>query len=136
MREERFIGCECLVERRGTRREGAPQDAPNQRGDLVLARELEPVDGGNEVRPWISKTADRNFIETLSFVSNFSRTAEKNPQGIERLSTRLATVDEPTRSQLVALCFRTAERYAKHEEPIGPSGALLAQKAFLPVDTR
>ena len=36
------------------------------------------------VQPWISKTADRNFIETLTFVSNFSRTAEKNSDGIER----------------------------------------------------
>jgi hypothetical protein len=67
------------------------------------------------VQPWIAKTADRNFIETLSFLSNFSRTAEKNPQGMQRLANRLATIDEPTRNQLVALCFRTAERYAALE---------------------
>src|ERR1043165_2363614 len=34
------------------------------------------------VQPWIAKTADQNLIETLTFVSNFSRTAEKNPQGM------------------------------------------------------
>jgi hypothetical protein len=80
------------------------------------------------VQPWISKTADRNFIETLSFVSNFSRTAEKNPQGMHRLAARLASVDEPTRSELVALCYRTAERYAQHTPASRAGGALLAHR--------
>ena len=67
------------------------------------------------VQPWINKTADQNLIETLTFVSNFSRTAEKNPQGMKRLASRLNTLDEPTRNQLVNLCFRTAERYAQRD---------------------
>jgi hypothetical protein len=67
------------------------------------------------VQPWITKTADRNFIETLTFVSNFSRTAEKNPQGMKRLATRLNAIDQPTRDELVSLCFRTAERYAQRD---------------------
>ena len=85
------------------------------------------------VQPWITKTADRNFIETLTFVSNFSRTAEKNPHGMQRLATRLATVDEPTRNELVALCFRTAERYAQREKAAQTSGPLLAQRADVAV---
>ncbi|MCI0492700.1 MAG: hypothetical protein L0Z07_07170 [Planctomycetes bacterium] len=79
------------------------------------------------VQPWITKTADRNLIETLSFVSNFSRTAEKNPQGMRRLATRLTAVDEPTRDLLVQLCFRTAERHARLEQTHRTSGALLVQ---------
>src|SRR5262245_4854719 len=67
------------------------------------------------VQPWIAKTADQNLIETLTFVSNFSRTAEKNPQGMKRLASRLNAVDQPTRDQLVDLCFRTAERYAQRD---------------------
>ncbi|HEX5471364.1 MAG TPA: hypothetical protein VFW73_05735 [Lacipirellulaceae bacterium] len=67
------------------------------------------------VQPWIAKTADQNLVETLSFVSNFSRTAEKNPQGMRRLAYRLDGLDEPTRNQLVSLCFRTAERYSQRE---------------------
>jgi hypothetical protein len=67
------------------------------------------------VQPWIAKTADQNLIETLTFVSNFSRTAEKNPQGMKRLASRLEGLDEPTRNQLVTLCFRTAERYAQRD---------------------
>jgi len=80
------------------------------------------------VQPWISKTADRNLIETLTFVSNFSRTAEKNPQGVERLALRLPSIDEPTRNQLVEICFRTAERYAQREQPVR-SRALLANRS-------
>jgi hypothetical protein len=68
------------------------------------------------VQPWISQTADRNFIETLTFVSNFSRTAETNPQGMKRLATRLNAVDQPTRDELIAICFRTAERYAQRDD--------------------
>jgi hypothetical protein len=80
------------------------------------------------VQPWINKTADRNYIETLTFVSNFSRTAEKNPQGIERLAGRLSSVDYPTRSELVAVSFRTAERYAALPPRANERAALLAQR--------
>lgn len=68
------------------------------------------------VQPWINKTADRNFIETLGFVSTFSQTAEKNPQGMQRLAARLRTVDAPTREQLVSLCYRAAQRYAQADD--------------------
>ena len=67
------------------------------------------------VRPWITKAADYNFVETMTFVSNFSRTAEMNPQGMQRLASRLTTVDEPTRDALVQLCYQTADRYAQRE---------------------
>lgn len=81
------------------------------------------------VQPWIAKTADQNLIETLGFVSNFSRTAEKNPQGIERLATRLHSTDGPTRAELVTLSFRTAERYAQIAPHASPTGALIARRS-------
>jgi hypothetical protein len=81
------------------------------------------------VQPWISQTADRNFIETLTFVSNFSRTAETNPQGMKRLATRLNAVDQPTREELVALCFRTAERYAQRDDANRTSADELAHQS-------
>jgi hypothetical protein len=80
------------------------------------------------VQPWIAKTADQNLIETLTFVSNFSRTAEKNPEGMQRLAARLNAVDEPTRNQLVTLCFRTAERYAQRDRS-GRTGAMQSHHA-------
>ena len=67
------------------------------------------------MQPWINKSADQNVIETLTFVSNFSRTAERNPQGMQRLANRLNAIDEPTRNELVSLCFRTADRYSQRD---------------------
>jgi hypothetical protein len=87
------------------------------------------------VQPWIVKTADQNLIETLTFVSNFSRTAEKNPEGMQRLATRLNAIDEPTRNQLVSLCFRTAERYAQHDGA-SRTGAVLAHGDELVINYR
>jgi hypothetical protein len=86
------------------------------------------------VQPWLNKTADQNFIETLSFISNFSRTAEKNPQGMQRLSSRLPSIDEPTRNQLVQLCFRAADRYAKYQNATRTSANLLARRPIAPVN--
>ncbi len=80
------------------------------------------------VQPWISRTTDQNFIETLTFISNFSRTAEKNPAGMQRLATRLTNVDEPTRNELVQLSYRTAERYAHHAAASGTGTVLIAQR--------
>jgi hypothetical protein len=80
------------------------------------------------VQPWINQTADRNFVDTLGFVSTFSQTAEKNPQGMQRLASRLRTVDAPTRDELVNLCFRAAQRYAKHEGVPGEKPYVLAQR--------
>lgn len=88
------------------------------------------------VQPWINKTADLNTIETLTFVSNFSRTAERNPQGMQRLATRLSAVDEPTRTQLVNLCFRTAERYAQREEPTRTGDILLDHEDVIVLNER
>jgi hypothetical protein len=80
------------------------------------------------VQPWVNATADRNLIETLSFVSNFSRTAEKNPDGMKRMAARLTTVDEPTRSQLVQLCYQTAERYGNVDRGRGAERLATAQQ--------
>ena len=88
------------------------------------------------VQPWINKTADRNFVDTLGFVSTFSQTAEQNPQGMQRLAARLRTVDEPTRGQLVNLCFRAAQRYAKDDGGPGSKPYVLAQQVELPVEVK
>ena len=84
------------------------------------------------VQPWISRMADQNFVETVEFISTFSRTAERNPQGMERLAGRLRTVDEPTRQELVALCYRTSERYAQRGHARWTRPLVLAQQHGLP----
>lgn len=84
------------------------------------------------VQPWVNATADRNLVETLTFLSNFSRTAEKNPDGMQRLAARLTTVDEPTRQELVQICFRTAGRYSQLERPRMNDATLIVQHEVLP----
>jgi hypothetical protein len=80
------------------------------------------------VQPWLNKTADQNFVETLGFISTFSRTAERNPQGMQRLAARLTSLDEPTRHELVELCYRTAQRYAQDNESPSLKPYVLAQR--------
>jgi hypothetical protein len=67
------------------------------------------------VQPWVNATADRNLVETLTFVSNFSRTAEKNPDGMKRMASRLTMVDDLTRNELVQLCNLAAARYGEQQ---------------------
>ena len=60
--------------------------------------------------PLVMRTADHNFVETMRFVSLFSRTAERSPAGMLRLASHLKKVDATTRDQFVQVCQRTAER--------------------------
>ncbi len=66
--------------------------------------------------PLVMRTADHNFVETMRFVSLFSRTAERSPAGMMRLAQHLKKVDAPTRLQFVQVCQRTAERSAQRLE--------------------
>ena len=86
------------------------------------------------VQPWLTKTADDNFVQTVDFLSTFSRTAERNPQGMRRLAARLRGVDEPTRGELVRLCFQTSQRYADDDAPRTAAPLVLAQQSALAAD--
>jgi len=55
------------------------------------------------VHPLIGRIADRNFAETMGFVSSLSRTAEINPHGTAQLASRLVGVDPEVRAQLTRL---------------------------------
>lgn len=58
--------------------------------------------------PFVGHTADKNFADTLAFVSNFSYTAERRPETIERLTSRLEAIEAPRRTKLVGLAARCA----------------------------
>ncbi|HEY6564928.1 MAG TPA: hypothetical protein VIY86_10560, partial [Pirellulaceae bacterium] len=49
------------------------------------------------VQPLFVKNADFNFVETVDFVSKLSRTARENPEGIQRLASRLTFLDPQVR---------------------------------------
>ncbi len=61
------------------------------------------------VHPFVGQTADRNFADTLSFVSTFSYTAEHRPQSIEKLAFEVEQLDEPRRKQLTKLAYECAQ---------------------------
>lgn len=64
----------------------------------------------------IGKSADLNFAECMGFVSSLSRTAEVNPDGLARISHKLANVDEQTRDRLAVLSAEVAARSVRDEE--------------------
>lgn len=63
------------------------------------------------LKPLLINTADHNFTETMKFVGTFSKTAESNPAGMQRLADRLQKLDEPTRQGMARVCAATAARY-------------------------
>ena len=63
------------------------------------------------VTPLVNKVVDHNFTETLRFVSNFSRAAERNPAGLEQFAEKLTELEPSTRDELVVICRGAAERY-------------------------
>jgi hypothetical protein len=73
--------------------------------------------------PFVGKTADRNFADTLSFVSNFSYTAERRPDSIIELSGQLDVVEAPRRTRLAVLARECAEAGAAWEVSRAEQGA-------------
>lgn len=61
-------------------------------------------------QPLLGTTADRNFTDTLTFVSNLSLTAERRPQAIDRLAGDLQGIDAARREQFVRVAFDCADR--------------------------
>jgi len=58
------------------------------------------------VHPWVGKTADRNFADTLQFISNLSHEAETRPEAVGRLVTGLPRVSSSRQSQLVQIAYQ------------------------------
>jgi hypothetical protein len=73
-------------------------------------------------QPLVVKVADYNFIATTNFLQSLSRTAEKNPQGMRRLSENLVNLQPDVRHAFIATTALVAERAAK----AGPRKASLS----------
>ncbi len=61
--------------------------------------------------PLMGKTADYNFTECASFLSQISQTAENNPYGIQQLAKRLTKIDPKIRDQFIATTNSVAQRH-------------------------
>jgi hypothetical protein len=73
--------------------------------------------------PFVGHTADRNFEDTLSFISNLSYTAERRPESIAEMSRGLAQVAAPRRERLAALAQQCAQEHEAWEVSRGVAAA-------------
>lgn len=122
------VGARCVfLLRSGSVRETNGREYVAARLDSFVKVDRQSVEIMAQIaQPFVGKTADRNFSDTLSFVSNLSYTAERRPDTIVELSTQLEHVDPPRRERLAALTRKCAEAGAAWE-------ASRAQQASLEV---
>jgi hypothetical protein len=84
------------------------------------------------VSPLMGKTADNNFIQTVSFVSSLSRTAETNSRGVQRLASRLQRVQPEVRARFAEVAADVAQKSATAATP---ETASRAASSTPPADT-
>jgi len=60
--------------------------------------------------PWLGKTADTNFVQSIAFLGSLSKTAEVNSVGVQRLAARLERVQPELRLKLAELAADIALR--------------------------
>jgi hypothetical protein len=72
--------------------------------------------------PLIAKTADSNFLQTVSFVGSLSRTAEVNSRGVQRLAGKLTHVQPEVRRQFAGVAAAVARKASEQ----GTAAALTA----------
>jgi len=74
--------------------------------------------------PVVTKTAESNFEKTLGFVGSFSRTAEANSRGVQRLATKLTKVDPELRRRLARLAADMGRNTPTAVGKVGAAGAM------------
>jgi hypothetical protein len=102
---KRPVGAQCvLVLRSGSVRETNDRDYVAARLDSFVKLDRTSIELlAQAVHPFVGKTADRNFADTMSFVSSLSYTAEKRPEMVEKIAADLDTVEPLRRDGLVAV---------------------------------
>jgi hypothetical protein len=63
-------------------------------------------------QPLLVRVADRNFEQTMDFVSSFSDAAAKNPRGVERLATRLDHVAPEIQGRIASIAYGLSQERA------------------------
>jgi hypothetical protein len=104
------VGARCVfLLRSGSIRETNGRQYVAARLDAFVKIDRATVEVMAQVaHPFVGKTADRNFADTLTFVSNLSYTAERRPDSIVDLSTKLSQVDEVRRVEFGKVARRCA----------------------------
>jgi len=79
----------------------------DHRGIELLTKTLHPL---------VGKVADVNFTQTVAFVGSLSKTAEVDPDGMQRLAGRLDKIDPQVAQQFATLSAEVASKAAQLSE--------------------
>ena len=78
----------------------------------------------------VTKTVDVNFRETVSFVGTVSRTAEVNSEGMQRLASRLTSIEPETRDEFARVSNDVSNKANQREAAVtDPSSNVTNVKA-------
>jgi hypothetical protein len=80
------------------------------------------------LQPLMVANIDNNFIQTVAFLGSLSKTAEVNPQGMQRLADRLTNVQQPARQQLGEVVYSVARRAAANAGKTDPPASRVAAR--------
>jgi hypothetical protein len=72
------------------------------------------------INPLIGRTADHNFVESLTFLERLNETTEKNGVGVKRMAGRLSNVSPDVRERFIGVAGLVYERgpYASRQKPV------------------
>jgi hypothetical protein len=76
----------------------------------------------------VHRSADYNFVETAGFLGTISRTAEVNPNGMQRLAGKLANLEPEVRDRFIELSLEVGKR-ARQREAVQASAFAPLSKA-------
>ena len=69
------------------------------------------------VHPLVGRTADRNFADTINFISSMSQAAEARPGTIARLTESLPNISAERKQRLIQIAYQCAEDRADTDQP-------------------
>ncbi len=100
---QRPIHAQCvLLLRSGSFQETNEKDYVAARLDTFVRVERTGVKlFAKALHPWVGKTADKNFLDTLQFVGNLSETACRHPERVRKLVVGLPGTPLPLRQELL-----------------------------------
>lgn len=109
------IHADCVVVvRSGSTRDEDGIAFVTARSDVFIYLEQKGVDlVARTLQPLLVRVADRNFEQTMDFVSSFSEAAAKNPYGVARLATRLDQVSPKVQQRIATIAFQMAKEASR-----------------------
>jgi len=110
---KRPVRAQCvLLLRSGSMKETNSRDYVACRLDSFVRIERTSVElFAKALHPWVGKTADANFTDTIAFISNLSRAAEQKPAMIQRLVNNLPRVTKQRQQALINIAHQCARKY-------------------------